>query len=144
MNQVQSMNIEELCEEFDDLGDWEDQCEYLIELGLELPPIEAHERDEQNRVHGCQSNVWLVADIHQQDDEPAITLRADSDSMFVKGLVVILLMIYSGLTAREILAIDAMSTFKRLGLDRHLTSQRRNGLFGMVQRIRAIAAESVR
>lgn len=134
------MTIDELFEEFAELGDWEDQCDYLIDLGFELPKLPATAMTEQNKVHGCQSNVWLVANV-SQDDPPTIEIVANSDAIIVNGLIAVLLAMYSGKTADEILAVDARDVFGRLGLERHLSSQRRNGLFGMVQRIRDIAEQ---
>lgn len=135
------MTIDELFEEFDELGDWEDQCDYLIDLGFELPKLPESAMTEQNKVHGCQSNVWLVADV--SDDVPStIKIVANSDAIIVNGLIAVLLAMYSGKTADEILAIDPRDVFGRLGLERHLSSQRRNGLFGMVQRIRDIAEQA--
>jgi cysteine desulfuration protein SufE len=137
-NQVQPMTIDELIEEFDDLGDWEAQCDLLIDLGFELPPFPADEKTEANRVHGCQSMVWLIANV-TQDGEPTIELLADSDAMIVKGLITVLLAAFSGRGPQEILDTDIEGIFTRLGLDRHLSSARKNGLYGMVKRIRAIA-----
>ena len=135
------MTIDELFEEFEELGDWEEQCDYLIDLGFELPKLPETAMTEQNKVHGCQSNVWLVANI--SDDDPAtIEIVANSDAIIVNGLIAVLLAMYSGRTAAEILAVNPRDVFGRLGLERHLSSQRRNGLFGMVQRIRDIAEQA--
>ena len=141
MSPTSTMTIDELFEEFEELGDWEDQCDYLIDLGFELPKLPEAAMIEENKVHGCQSNVWLVA--HVSGDQPAkIEIVANSDAIIVNGLIAVLLAMYSGKTADEILAIDAREVFGRLGLERHLSSQRRNGLFGMVERIRDIAAQA--
>jgi cysteine desulfuration protein SufE len=135
------MTIDELFEEFAELGDWEDQCDYLIDLGFELPKLPESAMTKENKVHGCQSNVWLVAQL--SDEKPTtIDIVANSDAIIVNGLIAVLLAMYSGKTALEILAVDARSVFHRLGLERHLSTQRRNGLFGMVQRIRDIAEQA--
>ena len=137
------MTIDDLIQEFDDLGDWEARCDYLIDLGKELPKLPAADRTEPNRVHGCQSNVWLVADVrHDAEGRPIVEFVANSDAMIVSGLIAILTLIYNRKTAAEILATDTAAVFKRLELDRHLSSQRRNGLFGMVRRIREIATSA--
>lgn len=133
------MNLDDLIQEFDDLGDWADQCELLIDIGRDLPPFPEEFRTEENKVHGCQSNVWMVADV-SESDPPRIELRADSDAMLVKGLLTIILMTYSGRTADEILSTDIQRIFQRLGLHRHLSTARKNGLAGMVKRVREIAA----
>ncbi|MHC4875421.1 MAG: SufE family protein [Planctomycetota bacterium] len=141
MTTASTMTIDELIEEFDDLGDWADQCEVLIDMGRELPPLDEALKTEQTRVHGCQSNVWMVASVSDQTP-PTVELVADSDAMIVKGLLTVILMAYSGRTPQEILDVDIQSTFKRLGLDRHLSTARKNGLAGMVKRVRQIAAEA--
>lgn len=132
------MTIDEILEEFDGLESWEDRCEYLIDLGFDLPDFPDDERTEENRVHGCQSNVWMV--LHRREDDPGrIDIVADSDAMIVRGLIAVLLAMYSGKTPQEILCTDARELFSRLGLDRHLSPARRNGLGGMVRRIREYA-----
>jgi cysteine desulfuration protein SufE len=135
------MTISELIETFDALGDWESQCDFLIDLGYEIPDFPESARIEANKVHGCQSNVWLITEV-KPGNPPLIEIQADSDSMIVRGLIAVLLMAYSGKTAAEILQTDIQQVFARLGLNRQLSSARRNGLAGMVQRIRSIAQES--
>ncbi|MFP6763234.1 MAG: SufE family protein [Planctomycetaceae bacterium] len=134
------MAIEELIEEFQDLGDWADQCELLIDMGRELPVMPAHLKTEASKVHGCQSNVWLVANLHEGPLK--LELIADSDAMIVRGLLSIILMVYSNRSPQEILETDVQDIFGQLGLDRHLSSARKNGLAGMVRRVRAVASEA--
>jgi cysteine desulfuration protein SufE len=141
LSSSQATTIPELIETFDALGDWEAQCDYLIDLGYEVPDLPESARTEANRVHGCQSNVWLITET-KPGNPPAIEIQADSDSMIVRGLIAVLLMAYSGKTAQEILLTDIQQIFARLGLNRQLSSARRNGLAGMVQRIRSIAEQS--
>ena len=131
------MTLDELIEEFEELADWDDQCDYLIDLGHELPKLLDAAKVEENRVHGCQSNVWLVAKVIEPDS--TLTFVANSDAIIVNGLIAVLTIMYSGRSAGEVLKIDARAVFAQLGLERHLSSQRRNGLFGMVERIRQIA-----
>jgi cysteine desulfuration protein SufE len=135
------MTIDELLEEFEELEDWEEQCDFLIDLGFELPPFPEEQRTEQNIVHGCQSRVWLVAEPQHDGATTTLTIQADSDAMIVKGLIAILLATYSGKTPEQILETDIEALFARMGLNRHLSSTRRNGLFGMVQRIRDYARQ---
>jgi cysteine desulfuration protein SufE len=99
---------------------------------------------EANRVLGCQSSVWMVADLDQSGPEPRLAIRAESDSLFVSGLIAIVLLLFDGKTSGEILEADPDALFERLDLQRHLSSQRRNGLNGMVQRIRSLAAHAAR
>lgn len=141
LSSSEATTIPELIETFDALGDWEAQCDYLIDLGYEIPDFPESARIEANRVHGCQSNVWLITEI-KPGDPPVIEIQADSDSMIVRGLIAVLLLAYSGKTAQEILQTDVQQIFARLGLNRQLSSARRNGLAGMVQRIRSIAEQS--
>jgi cysteine desulfuration protein SufE len=142
LSSSEATTIPELIETFDALGDWEAQCDYLIDLGYEVPKFPEFARIEANRVHGCQSNVWLFTET-KPGDRPVIEIQADSDSMIVRGLIAVLLLAYSGKTAQEILQTDIQQIFARLGLNRQLSSARRNGLAGMVQRIRSIAEQSV-
>ncbi|MAR11412.1 MAG: cysteine desulfuration protein SufE [Blastopirellula sp.] len=133
-------SLEELYEEFDDLGDWDDQCDYLIDLGFDLPQLPDEAKCEENRVHGCQSQVWLIGRRSEETPEK-LEFLANSDAIIVNGLIAVLLAMYTQRTAEEILSTDAESVFARLGLQRHLSPQRRNGLFGMVERIRKLATE---
>lgn len=142
MSAVSSMTIEELIEEFDDLGDWADQCEVLIDMGRELPDMPADMKTEETKVHGCQSNVWMVASV-SDDESRIIQLTADSDAMIVRGLLSVIMMVYSGRTAQEIHDTDIKAIFSRLGLDRHLSVARKNGLGGMVNRVHTIARNAL-
>lgn len=143
MEATAPMSIEELFAEFEFLSDWEDRCDLLIDLGFELPKLAEVEKSEANRVHGCQSNVWLVARLNDSVDPPRVEFLANSDSMFVNGLIAILLAVYNDKTPEEILETNADDVFKQLELDRHLSSQRRNGLYGMVKRVREFAAQAI-
>jgi cysteine desulfuration protein SufE len=131
-------NLDDLVDDFDLLDDWEDRYRYVIELGKNLPALSAAEHNDVNKVRGCASQVWLVSAI-SDDGEPRLTFRGDSDALIVRGLIGILLAIYSGHTAREIAEIDPEAIFERIGLREHLTSQRSNGLSSMVARIRSHA-----
>ncbi|MBA3519155.1 MAG: SufE family protein [Rhizobiales bacterium] len=142
--QAAPRTIDSLIEDFGFLDDWEDRYRYVIELGRSLPPLADDERSEANKVRGCASQVWLVNDPLQDAEAtpaggPALGFRGDSDAHIVRGLIAILLALYSGRTAREIVAIDAEAALGRLGLREHLTAQRSNGLSSMVNRIRADA-----
>jgi len=130
-------SLEEIIDEFDFLDDSEDQIEYLIDLGLDLPAIDQSLKTEQFLVHGCQSNVWL--DVEFVGNPALMLVKAESDAMIVNGLVALLMAIFNGKTAEEALEINVREIFDRLGLDRHLSPQRKNGLNGMVQRIKVAA-----
>ncbi len=125
-----------LAEDFDLIGDWEEQIQYVIDLGRELSPLSDAEHSDANKVRGCASQVWLVSG----KDGELMTFRGDSDAHIVRGLIAILLKFYSGRTPVDILAFDAKAAFQRLGLEGTLSTQRSNGLASMVERIRRDAA----
>jgi cysteine desulfuration protein SufE len=132
-----TQELEDLAMEFDFMDDWEDRYRYVIDLGRELAPLTDAERSESNKVRGCASQVWLVTEAG-----PAGTLvfRGDSDAHIVRGLIAIVIRLYSGRTADEILAFDPRAAFDRLGLAGALSTQRSNGLFSMIERIRRDAS----
>jgi cysteine desulfuration protein SufE len=129
--------LDTLAEEFELLGDWESQIQYVIDLGRDLAPLSETERSDKNKVRGCASQVWLVT---EDDGTGRLSFRGDSDAHMVRGLIAILLRLYSGHTKAEISAFDAKAALKRLGLDGMLSAQRSNGLASMVERIRRDAA----
>ncbi len=133
-------SFDEISENLQFLDDWEDRYRYLIELGRMLPPLPDEARTEANKVHGCVSQVWL--DVEEQAAEGAtrLTFQGDSDAMIVKGLVAVLIALYSGRPTTEIADTDAVAALDELGLREHLTTQRSNGLVAMVKRIRGEAA----
>ena len=128
--------ITELLSDFEILDDWEDRYKHVIELGRELPPLPDSERVPENKVKGCASQVWITSGTQGPATDPVLTFRGDSDALIVKGLIAIAFMIYSGHTAREILATDAGEILGKLGLSGHLTQQRSNGFASMIQRIK--------
>lgn len=133
-------DLKTITDNFDLLEDWEDRYRYVIELGKTLDPLPDSAKTEDNRVKGCASQVWVLTEIDRSGPEPRLTFRGDSDAHIVKGLVALILTVYSGHTAREILDIDALAIFASLGLKDHLTPQRSNGVRSMVERIRRDAA----
>ncbi len=135
---IELPSFAEIANNFSYLEDWEDRYRYLIELGQTLPPLPEDQRTAANKVSGCVSQVWLVTS-SSTDKPPRIFFAGDSDAMIVKGLVAILLALYSGRPADEIVRIDALAVLNELGLNEHLTTQRTNGLSAMVRRMRAEA-----
>ncbi len=123
------------------LDDWEERYRYLIELGQGLETLSEEEKNEKNKVQGCVSQVWLVLDEMDEGGQKKIFLRADSDAMIVKGLIAILIALFSGKSAKEILEIEAIKIFDELNLREHLTAQRSNGLVAMVEKIKQEAAK---
>ena len=129
--------LEELEAEFELLGDWEERYRYVIDLGRTLAPLSEDEHSDANKVRGCASQVWLVT---EPQGDGTLKFRGDSDAHIVRGLIAILLRLYSGRAPDEILGFDAKAGFERLGLTGALSSQRSNGLFAMTERIRRDAA----
>ena len=132
------MDIESIIDDFDYLDDWEDRYRYVIELGKTLEPLTDAERSDVNKVRGCASQVWLVRQTGDGAD-PVLSFRGDSDAHIVRGLIAILLALYSGKPASAIRDIDAENEFRKIGLRDHLTAQRSNGLSSMINRIRGDA-----
>lgn len=128
--------LEQIIDDFAFLDDWEDRYRYVIELGKALPELAEEKRTPDSKVMGCASQVWLVS--HEEDGsaDPVLTFEGDSDAHIVRGLVAIVLAVYSGKHASEIVETDAIEIFNRIGLVEHLSSQRANGLRSMVKRIR--------
>jgi cysteine desulfuration protein SufE len=133
-------DIAEIIDNFSLLDEWDDRYRYLIELGRELPPLAAEAHNEANKVRGCASQVWL--DTHVRPNGaggPVLSFVGDSDAHIVRGLIAILFAMYSGRSARDILATDAVALFEKIGLREHLTPQRSNGFRSMVERIHSDA-----
>ena len=125
--------LAELAAEFEVLGDWDERYRYVIDLGKSLAPLTDAERSDVNKVRGCASQVWLVTEPHA---DGTLTFRGDSDAHIVRGLIAILLRLFSGRTPAAISTYDAESAFAALGLKGALSQQRSNGLASMVARIR--------
>ncbi|NNC37798.1 MAG: SufE family protein [Acidimicrobiales bacterium] len=129
--------IQDLIDDFSFLEDWEDRYMHVIELGKSLAPVGTAEKNETTKVKGCVSQVWLIKDY----DGKTLNYRGDSDAHIVKGLVAVVLQLFSGRTPQEIIDIDAAGTLSQLGLAEHLSPQRSNGLSAMIARIKKDAAE---
>ena len=141
------MNIDEILDGFSMLDQWDDRYRYVIELGKGLTPYPEVVRDEAHKVQGCASQVWLHSTVQRGNGNgkgPVLSFVGDSDAHIVRGLVAILLALYSDRPAKEILSADAIALFEKLGLKEHLTPQRSNGLASMVIRIRADAEAALR
>lgn len=133
------MSLETLMDDFALFDDWEERYRYIIELGNGLAPLSDAEHSDANKVPGCASQVWLV----NERDEDRLSFRGDSDAHIVRGLVAILLDLYKDKSVSEIVEYDAEGAFQKLGLGEHLTPQRSNGFYAMVQRIRNDAAAAL-
>ena len=125
----------EIIDEFADLTDWMDRYAYIIELGTQLPPLDADRKVPANLIEGCQSRVWIASD---RLPDGRIRFVADSDAMIVKGIVTLLLRVLSDRTPDEILGAD-LYFIDKIGLSDHLSPTRSNGLVAMVRQIRNYA-----
>ncbi|WP_150496180.1 SufE family protein [Roseibium aquae] len=132
-------SLQDIIDTFEFLDDWEDRYKFLIDLGKDLEPLAADEKTDTYKVRGCVSQVWLVTTPDNSGSEPVLTFRGDSDALIVQGLVAIVIALFSGKTAQEILQTDVEGLFNTLGLQEHLTPQRSNGLKSMIGRIRTDA-----
>jgi cysteine desulfuration protein SufE len=130
--------IDTIRDDFAFLDEWEERYRYIIELGEALPPFPDEARDAAHKVQGCVSQVWLVTDKGPGPD-PVVRFQGDSDAHIVRGLVAIMLALFSGNRASEIVTTDAEALMRSLGLDEHLTPQRANGLRSMVKRMKGDA-----
>ena len=130
INEIQ----DEIIEEFSGFDDWMDKYQLLIDLGNEQEPLEDKFKTEQNLIDGCQSRVWLVAEM----DDQVIHFRAESDALIVKGIVSLLIRVLSGHTPQEILDAD-LYFIEEIGLKEHLSPTRSNGLVAMVKQMRLYA-----
>lgn len=137
-----STAIEAIKDDFALLDDWEDRYRYIIELGQALPPFPAEARNDAHKVQGCVSQVWLDTKRGPGAD-PIMTFQGDSDAHIVRGLVAIMIALFSERRASDIVRIEAEETMRDLGLDEHLTPQRANGLRSMVRRIKQEAERSL-
>lgn len=130
-----TISIDAIRDDFAFLDDWEDRYRYIIELGERLEPYPDAARDAEHKVQGCVSQVWLLTSKGGGVD-PVMHFKGDSDAHIVRGLVAIMIALFSGQRAHDIQAIDAEATMRALGLDEHLSPQRANGLRAMIKRIK--------
>lgn len=129
--------VDELFETFEELEEWDERYDFIIDLGRELPALPEELQTEENIVKGCMSTVWVVTDVEEiEGDAEQLLIKADSDSIIVKGLIVLLLAFYNGMSPQQVADADVESYLGKLGLNQHLSPQRRNGLFSMVKRLR--------
>jgi len=146
MDQLHTSPITPLAEIIDNcayLDDWQDRMSYVIELGRKLPEMPEDKRTAENKVQGCASQVWLVTHASPAAADPILTFEGESDAHIVRGLVAIVLSIFSGQHASDIIKTDAIDLFGRMGLIEYLTAQRANGLRSMIKRIKDEAAHQL-
>ncbi|GJE29513.1 SufE family protein [Methylobacterium organophilum] len=138
--------IETIIENFAFIDDAMDRYEYVIELGKALPPLPEALHSETNRVHGCESQVWLDVSLDRAGAGPQLALQGDSDSQIVKGFVALMVALYRGKSPEQAVTTDGFDLLKQLDFGAHITSKRSNGVRSMVERIqrdaRRFAAEA--
>ena len=125
---------DEIIEEFSDFDDWMDKYQLLIDLGEDQEPLDPKYKTDQNLIDGCQSRVWLQADL----EDGIIKFQAESDALIVKGIVTLLINVVSGHTPDEILDSD-LYFIEKIGLKEHLSPTRSNGLLAMIKQMRMYA-----
>ncbi|MDC3312218.1 SufE family protein [Alphaproteobacteria bacterium] len=140
MNKNITTEIEEIIDEFSFFDDWADRYQHLIDLGRKLPNLPEKYQNDSYKLSGCQSTVWFVAD---KTEDNLIQFRAQSDAAIVQGLVALMLRVYSGRTAAEILSTNP-DFLTEIGLDKHLSPSRKNGLSAMITKIRTSASQLVK
>ncbi|MCB9673303.1 MAG: SufE family protein [Alphaproteobacteria bacterium] len=127
-------SVDELVDDFELFDDWEDRYGYLVDLGKRLPALPESERTDVAKVQGCTSQVWFV---QRPTDDGRLRWDGDSDAAIVRGLIAVLHVLFDGLTPDEARALDVDGIFQRIGLERHLSVNRRNGFYAMVGRLRS-------
>src|SRR5262249_10248079 len=125
MAETMQDGLDDLADTFEVLGDWEQRYRFLIDMGRELEPLPDADHVDATKVRGCASQVWITT---EREADGTLRFRADSDAHIVKGLIAVLLKLYSGRTPAEIVAFDAHAAMEKLGLPEALSSQRANGL----------------
>lgn len=134
---MSTMTIERLMDAFALLEDWQERYEYLSEVGAKLPPMPEAEKTEAHRVQGCVSSVWVTG--RAVGEPPIMEYHADGEGAVVRGLVALILMLFQDKPRTEVLELDAQGIIQRLGLDEHLSPNRRMGLHAMIERFKTIA-----
>jgi len=133
-------DVEDIVSTFDLLGDWEQRYAYLVEVGEQLAPMPDRYKTEANRVKGCMSQVWVRA-YRDPGNPPKIAYYGDCDTAIIKGVLALLVQLFSGKTVREISAVDPEDLFRRLGLDEHLSPSRHFGVYAIVELMKQQAAD---
>lgn len=131
-------SLDELVDNFALFDDWEERYRYLIDLGRKLPHMEDSLKTDENLVRGCTSRVWMIPEIKDN----TFYFQADSDAHIVRGLVAILMAAYQGRKLGRVHAVEIETAFKLIGLDQHLSANRRSGFFAMVEKIKALTAQA--
>ena len=133
------MNFDNIIDDFQFLDNWEDKYKYIIDMGNSLSTLKSIDYNDDNKVEGCASQVWM----HSTVEKDIFYFEGDSDAIIVRGLISLLKSLYSGLPVSEVGNINAVTELNRLGLTEHLSSQRSNGLNAMVNKIKKTAEDEL-
>lgn len=129
------MSFNNIIDDFEYLESWEDKYKYIIDMGSSLSALKSNDYNDDNKVEGCASQVWLVVEENSKQGKTILKFRGDSDAYIVKGLIAIIFALFSEKTPSEILEIDPMSELKKLNLEENISQQRSNGLTAMINRV---------
>jgi len=137
------MNLETIIEDFEFFDDWEDRYKYIMDLGKSLDPLSDDDYGKTNKVDGCASQVWLIINEEEVNEKTILKLKADSDSFLVKGLLAIIISIFSGKTPSNILKINYNNELDKLNLKENISQQRSNGLTAVINKVISEAQKRV-
>lgn len=137
------MSFNDIINDFQFLENWEDKYKYIIDIGNSISPLSSDEYNEENKVEGCASQVWLVVEENKDLDNVILNFRGDSDAFIVKGLIAIVFALFSQKTPIEILKIDPVSELKKLKLEDNISQQRSDGLSAMIKRLQSEASKRI-
>ena len=137
------MNLETIIEDFKFFDDWEDRYKYIMDLGKSLDPLSDDDYGKTNKVDGCASQVWLIINEEEVNEKTILKLKADSDSFLVKGLLAIIISIFSGKTPSNILEINYNNELEKLNLKENISQQRSNGLTAVINKVISEAQKRV-
>ena len=129
------MSFNNIIDDFEFLENWEDKYKYIIDMGGSLSALKSNDYNDDNKVEGCASQVWLVVEETNKEGEIFLKFKGDSDAFIVKGLIAIIFALFSEKTPSEILEIDPMNELKKLNLEENISQQRSNGLTAMINRV---------
>ena len=129
------MSFNNIIDDFEFLENWEDKYKYIIDMGSSLTALKGNDYNDENKVEGCASQVWLVVEENSKQGKTILKFKGDSDAYIVKGLIAIIFALFSEKTPSEILEIDPMSELKKLNLEENISQQRSNGLTAMINRV---------
>lgn len=129
------MSFNNIIDDFEFLENWEDKYKYIIDMGSSLAALKSNDYNDDNKVEGCASQVWLVVEENSKQGKTILKFKGDSDAYIVKGLIAIIFALFSEKTPSEILEIDPMSELKKLNLEKNISQQRSNGLTAMINRV---------